>query len=49
MTDRLLRDEIESFVDMRKWKAAERQEEANKSILSSVAENWDNIIRRMTR
>src|SRR5262245_21555874 len=38
--DRLLREEIESYVDMRKWRAAKKKEKANRETLSSVAENW---------
>jgi hypothetical protein len=48
--DRLLRDAIASFVDRRKWRAAEKKEKANRDTLSSVAENWESVVRlRRTR
>ena len=42
--DRLLREEIESYVDMRKWRAAKQKEKANRETLSSVAENWESVV-----
>jgi hypothetical protein len=41
--DRLLRAEIESYVDMRKWRAAKRKEKANRETLSRVAKSWDSV------
>jgi hypothetical protein len=45
--DQLLRAEIESFVDMRKWRAAKKKEEDNRETLISVAESWDDIVSRL--
>jgi hypothetical protein len=47
--DRLLREEIESFVDMRKWRAAKEKEQANRDTLASVAENWESVVSRLRR
>src|SRR5262249_4361628 len=47
--DRLLRAEIASFVDMRKWRKAKKKEKANRDTLSSVAENWKRVVSRLRR
>jgi hypothetical protein len=47
--DRLLREEIASFVDMRKWRKAKKKEQVNRETLSSVAENWESVVDRLRR
>ena len=47
--DRLLRKEIASFVDIRKWRKAKRKEQANRETLSSVGENWESVVGRLRR
>jgi hypothetical protein len=47
--DRLLREEIESFVDMRKWRRAKNKEQANRDTLAHVAKNWDRVVQRLQR
>jgi hypothetical protein len=47
MIDRLLRDAIAEFVDMRKWQAAKRREKKNRSLMVDAANNWDAIIKKL--
>jgi hypothetical protein len=48
--DRLLRREIESLVNRRKWREAKKKQTENATILSSFAENWESVVRlRRTR
>jgi hypothetical protein len=45
--DELLRAEIASYVDMRKWRAAQRREAENRDTLERVAERWDDVVSRL--
>jgi hypothetical protein len=47
--DQLLREEIASFVDMRKWREAKEKERANRNVLSRVAENWESVVELLQR
>ena len=44
--DRLLRQEMASLIDQRKWKRAVAQQKKNAAVLTKVATNWDTIARR---
>ena len=44
--DRLLRREIASLIDQRKWKRAVAKQKKNAAVLSKVATNWGTIAGR---
>jgi hypothetical protein len=46
--DGLLREEIASFFDVRKWRKA-KKEEANRELLDAVAASWESVISRLRR
>jgi hypothetical protein len=45
--DDLIRREIESLVDMKKWNVAKKREEKNRAVLAKAAANWDRVEQMM--
>lgn len=41
--DALIRDNIETLIDRKKWKRAEREEADNRSKLAAVSDRWDDV------
>lgn len=39
----LIRDNVNSLIDRRKWKKTEEAEEANRAALKAVSDKWDDV------